>query len=74
MHSCLGGDVKHVEDTVKIAATLTPEERTNITVACYETALLYFSSLNEKYLSEVELQQILNQLKLDPCSKNNSLP
>ncbi|MDZ8240519.1 MAG: hypothetical protein RMZ69_25770 [Nostoc sp. ChiQUE01a] len=74
MHSCLGSDVNHVEETVKIAAALTPEERTNITAACYETAVLYFSSLKEKYLSEVELQQILNQLKLDPCSKNNSFP
>lgn len=64
MHSCLGSDVNHVEETLKIAATLTSEERTNITVACYETALLYFSSLNENYILEVELQQVLNQLKL----------
>ncbi len=68
MHSCLGGDVKHVEETVKIVATLTSEERTNITVACYETALLYFNSLQEKHISEVELQHVLNHLKLDPCS------
>ncbi|OYD94567.1 hypothetical protein CDG76_14265 [Nostoc sp. 'Peltigera membranacea cyanobiont' 210A] len=74
MHSCLGSDVKHVDETVKIVAALSSEERTNITVACYETALLYFSSLKEKYISEVELQQVLNQLKLDPCSTNNSLP
>ncbi|MEH2086761.1 hypothetical protein [Nostoc sp.] len=74
MHSCLGSDVKHVDETVKIVAALSSEERTNITVACYETALLYFGSLKEKYISEVELQQVLNQLRLDPCSQNNSIP
>lgn len=67
MHSCLGSDVKHVEETVKIAAVLTSQERTNITVACYETALLYFNSLKQNYISEVELQQVLSQLKLDTC-------
>ncbi|QMS86830.1 hypothetical protein HUN01_04305 [Nostoc edaphicum CCNP1411] len=74
MHSSLGSDVKHVDETVQIVAALTSEERTNITVACYETALLYFNSLKEKYISEVELQQLLNQLRLDPCSQNNSIP
>jgi len=73
MHSSLGSDVKHVDETVQIVAALTSEERTNITVACYETALLYFNSLKEKYISEVELQQVLNQLRLDPCSQNNSI-
>ncbi|MGJ5633987.1 hypothetical protein [Nostoc sp. CALU 1950] len=74
MHSSLGSDVKHVDETVKIVAALSSEERTNITVACYETALLYFGSLKEKYISEVELQQVLNQLRLDPCNQNNSIP
>lgn len=71
MHSCLGSDVEHVEETVEIAAALTSQERNNITAACYETALLYFSSLQENYISEVGLQQVLSKLKLDPCRQNN---
>jgi hypothetical protein len=35
---------------------------------------LYFGSLKEKYISEVELQQVLDQLRLDPCNQNNSIP
>lgn len=66
VHSGVGSDVEHVEETVELVAGLTPEERTCVAIACYETALLYFSSPQSGYLSDEELQQILSPLALRP--------
>ncbi len=65
MHSSLGSDMKHVEETLEIVARLTLKERIDIADACYETALLYFTSLKEEHISEEELQQVLNHLRSD---------
>lgn len=63
VHSHVGSDVEHVEETVEMVAGLTPEERTRVTIACYETALLCFSPPREGYISEEELQHVLRQLE-----------
>ncbi len=64
IHSSLGSDAKHVEENVDIIARLSPSERTRVIRACYETALLVFSPPKEGYLSETELEDILNPFKL----------
>ena len=64
VHSSLGSDTAHTEDTVEMIAGLTSLERTRIARACYETALLCFSPPNNDYISDEELQQILQPLKL----------
>lgn len=64
VHSSVGSDVEHVEETVEMVAGLAPEERIRVASACYETALLYFRSPKEGYMSEEELQNVLEPLKL----------
>jgi hypothetical protein len=63
-HSSVGADVEHVEETVAMVAGLAPDERVRVATACYETALLYFNSPNEDYISEEELQHVLRPLEL----------
>jgi hypothetical protein len=63
VHSSVGSDVEHVEETVEMVAGLTPQERVSVAIACYETALLYFRSPKEGYISEEELQNVLKPLK-----------
>jgi hypothetical protein len=64
VHSSVGSDVKHVEETVEMVAGLAPDERASVAIACYETALLYFRSPKEGYMSEEELENVLKPLKL----------
>lgn len=64
VHSSLGGDVEHVEENVEMIAELSSNERTRIVRACYETALLLFSSPQKGYLLEAELENMLNPFKL----------
>ncbi|MFS0518388.1 hypothetical protein ACEYW6_27225 [Nostoc sp. UIC 10607] len=64
VHSSVGGDVEHVEETVEMVAQLAYEERIRVAMACYETALLYFNPLAEDYISEDELKDILKPLEL----------
>ena len=64
VHSSVGHDAEHVEETVEMVAELTPQERVRVARACYETALLCFSPPSEGYISDEELQQILKPLKL----------
>jgi pyrroloquinoline quinone (PQQ) biosynthesis protein C len=63
VHSGVGADVEHVEETIKLVAALTSEERTRIAIACYETALLSLSLPQRNYPSDQELQQILKLLE-----------
>lgn len=71
VHSGVGAEVKHVEETVEVVAELTPEERTRVARACYETALLRFTPPKEGYISEEELQNILKPLELNTCYECN---
>jgi hypothetical protein len=63
-HSSVGADVEHLEGTFKMITGLAPEERARVATACYETALLYFNSPKEDYISEEELQHVLRPLEL----------
>ena len=65
VHSSVGADADHVEENVSLIAQLTPCERTRIARACYETAIMCFSPPSEAYISDEELQQILQPLKRD---------
>ena len=62
VHSSVGADVEHVEETVEMVAGLAPKERVRVAIACYETALLYFNPPQEDYISESELQHVLRPL------------
>ena len=65
VHSSVGADAEHVEEITKMVAELTAQERVRVAIACYETALLCFSPPSQGYISDEELQQILESLKLD---------
>ncbi|KAB8313853.1 hypothetical protein SD81_040445 [Tolypothrix campylonemoides VB511288] len=67
VHSGVGAEVKHVEDTVEVVAKLTPQDCIRVARACYETALLRFTPPKEDYISDKELQNILKPLKLNTC-------
>ncbi|BAZ47633.1 hypothetical protein NIES4103_02350 [Nostoc sp. NIES-4103] len=64
VHSLSGIDAKHVEETIELVAGLSPEERTRVVIACYETALLSFSPPKESYISDEKLQNILKPLEV----------
>ncbi len=64
VHSSVGADTDHVEESVSTIAKLTPSERSRIARACYETALMFFSSPPQGYISDEELHQTLEPLKL----------
>ncbi|GAB1540561.1 hypothetical protein NUACC21_32300 [Scytonema sp. NUACC21] len=68
-HSSVGDDVKHVEEAVEMIGGLTPEERTQIATACYETALLCFRPPHEDYISEEELHNVLKPLEQKTIDK-----
>ena len=75
VHSSVGSDVGHVEETVEMVAGLAPEERVRVAIACYETALLFFRSPKEGYMSEEELQNVLKPLKshTQPCGYSSEI-
>ena len=64
VHSSIGADGEHVEETVEMVAGLTADERIRIVRACYETALMCFSPPPKGYISDAEIQQVLKPLKL----------
>jgi hypothetical protein len=64
VHSSVGADAEHVEETVEMVAELTSFERVRVARACYETALLCFSPPKEGYLLDAALQPTLKPLKL----------
>ncbi len=72
VHSGIGADLEHVEETVKLVSGLNPQERVDVAAACYETALLCFSPPKEGYISDEELHYILNPLKATHAEENSS--
>ncbi|GAB1542430.1 hypothetical protein NUACC21_51040 [Scytonema sp. NUACC21] len=64
VHSSVGDDLEHVEETIKMIVELTPDERVRVATACYETALLQFNSSKEDYISDEELECVLRPLAL----------
>lgn len=67
IHTGVGAEVKHIEDTVEIVAEMTLEDRICVARACYETALLRFTPPKEGYISDEELQNVLKPLELNTC-------
>ncbi|MEM7758114.1 MAG: hypothetical protein AAF298_08320 [Cyanobacteria bacterium P01_A01_bin.40] len=65
VHSSVGADAEHIEETVEMIAKLTAKERDRIIRACYETALMCFRTPSGGYINDELLRPILNQLKLD---------
>lgn len=63
VHSAVGTDVEHVEETIEMIAGLTPEERVRVARACYKAALLRFSPPKECYISDEEIQNVLKPLE-----------
>jgi hypothetical protein len=43
VHSAVGSDVAHVEETIALVAGLAAEERIQIAIACFETALRFYA-------------------------------
>jgi hypothetical protein len=65
VHSSLGADADHVAENVSMVASLPASKRVRIARACYETAQMCFSPPPGDYMSDEELQQILEPLKLN---------
>ncbi|MCC5616114.1 hypothetical protein LC605_13765 [Nostoc sp. CHAB 5836] len=63
VHSSVGADVEHMEETLEMVAGLAAQERHRVAIACYETALLYFSPPEEDYISDKEVQHMLKPLE-----------
>lgn len=59
VHSGIGADVEHVQETVAMVAQLSATERSRIVIACYETALLCFTPPRDGQISDQEIQQRL---------------
>ena len=62
VHSGIGSDAEHAQEIVELVAGLTQQERTQVAIACYETALLYFSQPLASNPSDEELRQCLKSL------------
>ncbi|MFN6559520.1 MAG: hypothetical protein RMY28_006890 [Nostoc sp. ChiSLP01] len=67
VHSNVGAEVNHVQETVEMVAQLIPQECIRVARACYETALLRFTPPKEGYISDEELLRILKPLELNSC-------
>lgn len=59
VHSGAGSDVNHVDDTITMASALSAPERTQIAIACYETAALCYSAPLGGHITDQELQERL---------------
>ncbi|MDJ0618546.1 MAG: hypothetical protein QNJ63_17675 [Calothrix sp. MO_192.B10] len=59
LHSGVGLDVEHVQETIKLVANLSQQERNQVAISCYETASLYFKSLQDYHPSDEEIEQLL---------------
>ncbi len=69
VHSGMGADVEHVEETVAMVAQLSATERSRIVIACYETALLCFTPPKDGQISDREIQQRLEASQIFSCKQ-----
>ncbi len=65
VNNTLGGETKNLEGNSDVIARLSSSERTRVIRACYETALLAFCPPTEAYLSEIELEYLLQPFRLE---------
>ncbi len=63
-HSAVSAEVDHVKETLEMIAGLTQQERDRIAKACYQAALLRFSPPQEAYISDQEIENVLESLKV----------
>ncbi|MDB4930304.1 MAG: hypothetical protein JWM10_2788 [Myxococcaceae bacterium] len=62
VHSSVGSDAGHVEDTLAVVAALSGPERAAIAVACYRTARICFEPPPDGYLSDEDIERTLRDL------------
>jgi hypothetical protein len=63
VHSSIGADAEHTDETVEVVASLSAKERTRVTIACYETALMCFSPPSQGYVPDLELDRAIKFLR-----------
>ncbi len=56
-------EIEHVKETLAIIAGLTLQERDRVAKACYQAAFLRFSPPKEAYISDEEIENVLEPLK-----------
>ena len=61
VHSGIGSDRAHVAETIDCVAKLTAREYSQIVKACYQTALLSFTPPTDGYLSDADIQALLDK-------------
>ena len=59
MHSAIGGDPHHVDETVAVVAELSGPERTKVARACHQAARLCFEAPAEGYVTDEEIERAL---------------
>ena len=60
VHSGIGSDQDHVQETVACVAQLSYEELAQIALACYQTSLISFTPPADGYISDADIQRQLN--------------
>ncbi|MEL7074944.1 MAG: hypothetical protein AAGM46_03310 [Cyanobacteria bacterium J06582_2] len=65
VHSSIGADAEHVGENIALIAGLSASERSRIARACYETALMLFSPTPGEYITDAEIQQIIEPFKIE---------
>ena len=62
VHSAIGADTDHVQETVSMIAGLNEYDRHRIAQACEKTAFLHFQTTKEHALADIDLQMQLKEL------------
>jgi len=62
VHSAVGTDARHVEETIAVVAGLPAEERAQIALACYETTVLCYGPNSGNPIAEDALESALATL------------
>jgi hypothetical protein len=63
VHSALGSDRDHVDDTVELVASLSAAERAAVAVACYRAARLCFEVPPGGHPSDADLEPVFRRLR-----------
>lgn len=64
LYGSVGIDVEDVQETLAMVAGLAAQERTRVAQSCHETALLCFDRSRRRYVSDFEIQLILQSLNV----------
>lgn len=66
VHSGIGGDVAHVQETVAMVSALPAEERTQVARTCHEAALLFHQPPASKPPTDAEIARMITGLRHTP--------